>query len=328
MKMKNHTFIRLVLLVVILLTSCSQDEKNITVHTDDLPPQRTETFSEGEQSFTIIPFYEETLDYIEVVEGNDLLNTLGTYRYTVKDPLLERMSDQKMILKVDIPPILTITYRIEQLKEHTAQLIRDQDKTNAVIKNALKASTGVLTGGHKTIYVLPLNPEAPMEGMGGVAAWTLDEDVILVLLDPSYEEDRLAYTVAHEYHHAVSMENEPAYDSLLDFVIFEGKGDAFAQTVYSEVKAPWTREVSKEELEVAFAQLQESGSATEMNLYESWQSGDPSMNIPRWANYLMGNLIVQSYLAAHPDVTVEEWTSLEAEELVRESEYETLLADS
>jgi uncharacterized protein YjaZ len=326
--MKNRAFILLILIVVTLQTSCSQEDKNAIVHTEDLPPQKTETFSAGGQSFTIIPFYEETLNYIEVVEENDLLNTLGTYRYTVKDPLLERMSEQKVLLKMDIPPNVTITQRIEQLKEQTVQLIRDQDKTNAIIQKALKSSTEVLPGGDKTIYVLPVNPDFPMEGMGGVAAWTLDEDVILLLLDPSYKKDRLSYTVAHEYHHAVSMENDPIYDSLLDFVIFEGKGDAFAQNVYPDVKIPWTREVSEKELEVAFAQLQESGIAAEMELYQLWITGDPSMNIPRWANYMMGNLIVQSYLADHPDVPVEEWTNLEAEELVRESEYETILAGS
>lgn len=326
--MRNYAFILFVLLLVILQTACSQEEENITVHNGDLPPQKTETFSAGGQNFTIIPFYEETLEYIEVVEENSLLNTLGTYRYTVKDPLLERISEQKMILKMDIPPNVTITHRIDELKEQTAQLIRDQDKTNATIQNALHASTGVLSGGDKTIYVLPVNPDLPMEGMGGVAAWTLDEDVILLLLDPSFKVDRLSYTIAHEYHHAVSMENNPIYDSLLDFVIFEGKGDAFAQNVYPDVEIPWTKEVNKEELEVAFAQLQESGMAEEMELYQSWFFGDPSMSIPRWANYMMGNLIVQSYLADHPDVPVEEWTNLEAEELVRESEYETLLAGS
>jgi uncharacterized protein YjaZ len=316
-----------VLILIILQTACSQEEKNATVHTEDLPPQKTEKFSADGQSFTIIPFFEETLDYIDVVEENDLLNTLGTYRYTVKDPLLERMSEQKMILKVDIPPTVTITHRIEQLKEQTAQLIKDQDKTNAAIRKALTASTGILSGGNKTIYVLPVNPDAPMEDMGGVSAWTLDEDVILLLLDPSFKEDRLAYTIAHEYHHAVSMENDPFYHSLLDFVVFEGKGDAFAQKLYPDVKITWTKEVKDKELEVPFAQLEESGMAPDMNLYHSWELGDPSMNIPRWANYRMGNLIVQSYLADHPDVPVEEWTSLDAEELVRESDYEKLLAD-
>ncbi|XXM72507.1 DUF2268 domain-containing protein [Lysinibacillus sphaericus] len=325
--MKHYTIILFVLILVILQTACSQEEKNITVLTEDLPRQKTETFSAGGQSFTIFPFYEETLDYIEVVEENNLLNTLGTYRYTVKDALLERMSEQKMILKREIPPNVTITHSINELKEQTAQLIRDQDTTNEAIQNALDASTGVLSGGDKTIYVLPVNPDLPMEGMGGAAAWTLDEDVILLLLDPSYEEDRLFYTIAHEYHHAVLMESDPIYDSLLDFVLFEGKGDAFAQIVFPDVKIPWTKKVKDNELEVAFSQLEDRGMTTEMELYHSWELGDPAMNIPRWANYRIGNLIMQSYLENHPGVPVEEWTSLGAEELVRESDYEELLAD-
>ena len=85
-------------------------------------------------------------------------------------------------MKIDIPPRNDYYHDVQTLKEHTAELIQRQDETNAIIEEALKKSAKLLSGGDKTVYVLPVNPDLPMKGMGGVAAWTLDEDVILLLL--------------------------------------------------------------------------------------------------------------------------------------------------
>ena len=131
--------------------------------------------------------------------------------------------------------------------------------------------------------------------------------------------------MAHEYHHAVSMEKGSGYYSLFDFVVFEGKGDTFAKILYPEVEVPWTKKLSDKQLEVAFAQLEESGDSSKFEIYYKWQDGDPSMNIPKWANYRMGYLIMQSYLKNHEDVKVEEWTALDAEDILQESKYSGLL---
>jgi uncharacterized protein YjaZ len=326
--MKKHSLIIFTIILLLTLTACSEEKNNITVNIDELPPQKTVEFSQGNQTFRIVPFYKETLDYIEVVEGNALLNTLGTFNHTVKNPLLEKMSEQKMILKRGIPSNVTITHDIQSLKEQTAELIQRQDDTNAMIEEAMMKSAKLLAGRDKTIYVLPVNPDLPLKDMGGVAAWTLDDDVILVLLDPSYKKERLAYTAAHEYHHAVTMENVLGYDSLLDFVMFEGKGDSFAKTVYPEVEVPWTKNMGDQELEVSFAQLKESGMTSQFEIYHEWETGNPSMNIPRWANYRMGYLMMQSYLKNHVDVPIEKWTGLDTEDILKDGQYKEFLSGS
>jgi uncharacterized protein YjaZ len=318
--MKKRT-VFCMLILLIFLSACSEKKSSNTIHIEGLPSQKTLEFSHSDQNFRIIPFYEETLEYIEFVEENSLLNTLGTYNHTVLDPLRNEIHKQKMILKRDVPPDVTITNDVETLKEYTAKLIRHQDETNEVIKEALTKSSKILEGEDKTVYILPVNPEVPMKGMGGVAAWTLDDNAILLLLEPSYKDERLAYTVAHEYHHAVLMENSPGYDSVLDFVIFEGKGDAFAKTLYPEVEVPWTKNVDDKELEVSFSQLKEYGRTSQFEIYYEWESGNDSMNIPRWANYRMGFLMMESYLNEHGNAPVKEWTDMDADELLMDSEY-------
>jgi uncharacterized protein YjaZ len=107
----------------------------------------------------------------------------------------------------------------------------------------------------------------------------------------------------------------------LDFVIFEGKGDAFAKTLYPEVEVPWTKNVDDKELEVSFSQLKEYGRTSQFEIYYEWESGNDSMNIPRWANYRMGFLMMESYLNEHGNAPVKEWTDMDADELLMDSEY-------
>jgi uncharacterized protein YjaZ len=316
------------LLLLIFLSACSEKKNSHSIHIEDLPSQKTMEFSNGDQSFRIIPFYEETLDYIEFVEENSLLNTLGTFNHTVMDPLRKEIHKQKMILKREIPPNVTITNDVEKLKGYTAELIRHQDETNEIIKEALTKSSKIIEGGDKAVYILPVNPEFPMKGMGGVAAWTLDDDVILLLLNSSYKQERLAYTVAHEYHHAILMESGSGYDSILDFVIFEGKGDTFANIVYPEVEVPWSQKGDGKELEVSFSQLKEYGQTSQFEIYYEWERGNASMNIPKWANYRMGSLMMQSYLKGHGDVPIKEWTDMDAEKILLESGYKEYVEDS
>ncbi|BCB03923.1 DUF2268 domain-containing protein [Bacillus sp. KH172YL63] len=309
-------------LLISFLSACSEKEKASPINTKDLPPQEDVTFSAGSQTFHILPYYEEVLDYIEVAEDNSNLNTLGTWNYTVMDPMKKEMRKQKMIMKLDIPPTVTNTLKVGKMKEFTAGLLNRQDETNEIIKAAVLTSTHLLSpGGDKFIYILPVNPQVNMEGMEGVAGWTLDENVILLMLNPSYSNERLAYTMAHEYHHAVTMEHGGGYTNMLDFVLFEGKGDAFARLVYPETETPWTKKISSEKMEMPFSQLRENGAYWDGDMYNQWFMGNDSLNIPKWANYRMGNLIMQEYLNNHKDMTIEEWTSLDADEIYIESEY-------
>ncbi len=317
--MKRLALITLTMLSL-TLAACSEEEETKIVP-EDLPAQKDMEFSEGDQTFHIRPFYEELFDYIEVVEKNSNLNTIGTWNYTVMDPLRKELKKRKLLLKHEIPPIVTTTSDVQTLKEHTGGLIERQGETNEIIKEALLKSSRLLRGGDKFVYVLPVNPDARMKSMAGVAAWTLDDNVILLLLDPSYSKERLAYTMAHEYNHAVTMEHVGGYSNLLDFVLFEGKGDSFAKKVYPGVEVPWTKGVSQEELEMPLSQLREYGTSWNLEMYNEWFNGNPSLNIPRRANYQMGYLMMQSYLKDHKGMSVEEWTSLDADDIILESEY-------
>ncbi len=72
--MKKQVLIMITILII-TLTACSTEQSEKTINPDDLPAQKSAEFSQEEQTFHIIPFYEETFDYIEEVEYTLDLNT-------------------------------------------------------------------------------------------------------------------------------------------------------------------------------------------------------------------------------------------------------------
>ena len=45
-------------------------------------------------------------------------------------------------------------------------------------------------------------------------------------------------------------------------------------------------------------------------------------SLPRWSGYTIGFRLVQAFLQAHPAMSIEEWTALDAAELLRQSPYD------
>tara|TARA_B100000809_G_scaffold143752_1_gene141300 strand:- start:3986 stop:4321 length:336 start_codon:yes stop_codon:yes gene_type:complete len=67
--------------------------------------------------------------------------------------------------------------------------------------------------------------------------------ILTVELDILGWENMLEYTVAHEFNHAywTKLNYEKSTNwTLLDYLVFEGKGDYFAHSLYPSVIAPWT----------------------------------------------------------------------------------------
>lgn len=217
---------------------------------------------------------------------------------------------------------------ISRLEESVRSLIANQNEINNLIEEALKKSTDKLPGGNKTVYLFPANPDLSylfrqMKGIaGGVMA---KEDVILIQIDPSFfDAEILKFTIAHEYHHAVYMEDNlvSRTNTLLDTVILEGKADTFAKIIYPDINAPWSEPLSENIENDTWEILKGYLSSIDPKIKEDFYNGNPSKGIPQWANYKMGNKIMELYLEANPESSVENWTQKPADEILVESNYE------
>jgi uncharacterized protein YjaZ len=312
----------------LILVSCSNDSSQDKSDNDKIPSQTSITFSHNKQAFQIIPLYEEVLDYTNLVKENPSLNNKEEYFDKVVEPFQKIASEKNVDIKSNYFSIFEPTTDVQKLEENTNNLLRHQDQINGFIKKSLISSAKLLSGDNKTIFIMPFNPENSLtiQEMGGIAGWTLSKNVVILQIDPSFTEMALKYTVAHEYHHTIAMESngDNAYP-LLNPIIFEGKADSFATLVYPDTNVPWIEPLTDESEKIVLNEIRENIDSFDSSIFEDLLNGDPAKGIPPWSSYKMGYQITQSFLKKNPDVPIDEWTKLAANEILQGSDYKTLL---
>jgi uncharacterized protein YjaZ len=73
------------------------------------------------------------------------------------------------------------------------------------------------------------------------------------------------------------------------------------------------------------AELKKNLDSYDLTVYYEFFRGEQSKGLPQWSNYRIGFTILQSYLETHPEDSIEEWTKLEEEEILRGSAFQHLL---
>ena len=319
-----NSFIKMVftfIVALVVITGCSSEE-------DKIPSQSTIEFEQNGQGFKVIPLYEEFLDYaIEAAEDSSK-NNKGEFYSKVTQPFLNSASEENAILSggLDYSQYFYPPGNAQALKENTNELLMQQNEINKLIKESLVKAATKLPGGKKTIFVRPINPQVSIiKQMNGVAAITLSNNAIVIMLDPSFEKEMLKYVVAHEYHHSIFFEDNENDYSLLNGIIFEGKAESFASRLYPDISVPWSEPLSSEEEKVVLEEVKSNVDSRSADIYSKFQNGNVNKDIPRWSNYKIGFKITESYITNHPELSIRNWTMKSGEEIVRGSDYGEIL---
>jgi uncharacterized protein YjaZ len=127
--------------------------------------------------------------------------------------------------------------------------------------------------------------------------------------------------IAHEYHHSVwiSRNWKSADFSLIEYLIFEGRADAFAAGLYDSVKSPWTTMINKEQENIVWNAI----------MPDIFQRGHERINkvmfgsegIPFGSGYTIGFNIVRSFKQNNPKYSDKEIIDLAPEEILKMSKY-------
>lgn len=318
-RIQHFHYIHRILIVLtsipIFLLGCSEKENQSPI-----------TFNHNGQEFTIIPLYQEYLNYIEDAKGKET-NLDALYEETVKQSFAaSAFGEEFKDWEIEDWTFSTPTF-IDELEESLQLLIENHEKIVRIIKETLKDSSDKLPGGKKSVYIIPANPTnaSTMEVLNGVTGVTWEKDVILLQIEPAFlEEEYLMYCLAHEYHHSVYMENnELDYTTtLLEDVILEGKADTFAKSLYPDVTIPW-HEFSTVELEAnTWEFLKKNGNSTALDSKEVSFVGNQMKEIPSRANYTIGYKIMEHFIEHNPNISIAEWTNLSAQDVLVQSKYE------
>lgn len=277
------------------------------------------------QKFTIISAYEGLAAYVEAARPAPNIGLNALFRQYVVDPYWEDCAAGGEYMKQDkdsVTPISDMDYLTSAVR-----ILRDSN-VEQIVEEALQEDAKVLSGPNTTVCIFVAEPQNTLvrDFMHGVSGFTVGSGKIWLQIYPDGAWlDWIPYGVAHEYHHSVWTDRQDSKSitmDLADYLVFEGRADSFAHLVYPDVHAPWTEALTPEQEKRQWKVMQQHLDTRSLATQRMFMFGMFGGNaVPHWTGYTIGFHIVQSYLQKHPHATVDEWTALDAHDLLAQSGY-------
>jgi len=274
----------------------------------------------------VILGYIGQAEYVSAAKANPDSDLESLYQEYVIDPYWRPCAEGGEYVKLDEGKLSTPIRDLEQLGQMTQVLI-DSDVENQV-KEAYAQAKLHLPSENTTICVFATDPNNlfARDQMNGMTGFTAGAGKIWLEIYPEGNwEEWVGYAVAHEYHHSTwtaQYYDEKAPIFLIDALVFEGRADTFARQLYPELTAPWTNAISKEVEHSQWETIQDILRVTSMQSIRGYMFGN-QRNIPQWTGYTIGFHIIQDLIEKNPELSVEEWTAMEAMDVLDQSGYAT-----
>jgi uncharacterized protein YjaZ len=272
------------------------------------------------QQFEIMTAYALFDIYMNRQNETDVLTASNQFIF---DPI-----QKEILLNAEAPfmfETIRLPYQPNDFLQKEIEMLKSSNLLD-IIERALSTITMSLPGPETKIIIIPANPsihEFFLKNDISVNAVTVGSGRIIIMIDPTmtYWKKALPYIIAHEYHHSAWIAKHwrsPDF-SLLEYLIFEGRADAFSESLYIDVKNPWTTMISNEQeksvWKIIKPELNKKGSA-EINKV---MFGGP--NIPFGSGYKIGLSIVRSFKKNNPKYSDLDIIDLNPEYILSMSNY-------
>lgn len=213
-----------------------------------------------------------------------------------------------------------------ELNKSINRISLNKEIIEAKINGALKKSNAQLDNDSLIVYILPVTLEnrQTIEHMGGIMGLTAGSKQILLTIEPEIKdwENMLEYAVAHEFNHAYWTKmnfGKSTKWTLLDYLVFEGRGDYFAHKLYPNVKTSWTMALTENQKSQLWNKIKPNLRSEDFGYQQEIMFG--SMNYPIWGGYSLGYDIVLSALTNNKDLNAINWTNLSSDKILEQSKY-------
>jgi uncharacterized protein YjaZ len=282
----------------------------------------------GQKSNNKIIFLNDIYsDYTKTAQNqiSDLNDLDNIYKDKIQSTIINRYFLKSEYSGIVNDYLSASVQNTNELNKAIERINSNKKRIKSKIRSALEKSNTYLKNDGLTIYVLPANPDnnAIMQSMSGIMGLTAGSKQILLTIEPEIVgwEEMLEYAVAHEYNHAywtnINFGKSTKW-TLLDYLIFEGRGDSFAHLLYPKVKAPWTSALNEKDKEDLWNRIRAKLQSEDIPFQMEVMFG--SRNYPFSGGYTIGYEIVQQALKSST-LTVENWTKLSSEKLIEMSGY-------
>lgn len=213
-----------------------------------------------------------------------------------------------------------------ELKKCVDRISLNEKLITTKVLGALKKSKEQLNNDSLTIYIIPADPASrqTIEQMTGIMGLTAGSKQIILTIEPDVKgwENMLEYAVAHEFNHAYWTHMQFAKSTkwtLLDYLVFEGRGDSFAHLLYPKVKAPWTSALNENEKTDLWNKIKPKLQNEDMAFQLEVMFG--SKDYPVWGGYTLGYSIVQ-FALKNAKLPADKLTNLSSEKILELSKYQ------
>lgn len=296
----------------------------ITLLTVILSSNLATTFGQitSDKIIFLTDFYTTFIDKAKA----DNKNVVSIYNENIQTTIYDKYfqkSEYAFIVKDFFAPIIKNT---SELKKSIDRISLNRETIKTKIIGALKKSRQNIDNDSLTIYIIPVNPDSRqvIKVMTGIMGLTAGSKQIILTIEPAILgwENMLEYAVAHEFNHAFWTSvnfGKSAKWTLLDYLVFEGRGDYFAHLLYPNVTAPWTIALTENQKSDLWNKIKPNLKSEDISYQMEVMFG--SKNYPVWGGYSVGYDIVLTALTNNKKLKAVNWTNLGAEKILEQSKY-------
>ena len=296
----------------------------ITLLTVFLSIKLTTTF--GQTNTDKIIFLTDVYTTFTDKVKTDNKNLDSIYKVNIQTKIYDKhfqKSEYAFIVKDFFAPPIKNT---SELTKSIDRITLHQETIKTKIIGALKKSRQNIDNDSLTFFIIPANPDSRsvIKAMTGIMGLTAGSKQIILTIEPDILgwENMLEYAVAHEFNHAYwthrKFGNLTKW-TLLDYLVFEGRGDYFAHLLYPNVAAPWTIALNEKQKTHLWNKIKPNLQSEDISYQMQVMFG--SRNYPVWGGYSLGYYIVQKALTNNKKLKSNIWTNLSSEKILEMSKY-------
>lgn len=267
-------------------------------------------------------FYKSFIDKVEM--SNKSVDS--SYKENIQTAICDKYFQKSEYAFIVKDFFATPIKNISELTKSIDRITLNQETIKTKIFGALKKSRQYIDNDSLTIYIIPGNPDSRnvIKAMTGIMGLTAGSKQIILTIEPDILgwENMLEYAVAHEFNHAywTNMNfGKSAKWTLLDYLVFEGRGDYFAHLLYPDVVAPWTKALNEKQIMDLWNKIKPNLQSEDMSYQIEVMFG--SRNYPVWGGYTLGYNIVLSALANNKKLRPNNWINLSSDKILELSKY-------
>jgi uncharacterized protein YjaZ len=205
----------------------------------------------------------------------------------------------------------------------------NREKIENLVAAALQECRKYIKIEKLSVFIKPVNGtvKADIKKTGGIMSLTAGSQQIIIVIDPTVLSwsTMLEYCIANEYMHAYCTKidySKMSSWSLLQYLVYEGKGDVYAHMIFPGVNVPWTNALSEEEKAYIWSRVKMEMRSEEFYLNRGIMYGNDTY--PQWSGFTIGYNMMQAALKNNPKLTPEEWVKLSPEKVLAMSDYEAM----